>query len=391
MYKYEAIDAKGHRQKGVVEIEEASAALNFIRANYGMVLHLERVESKKQRSIAYSDRERAYFFKELFAVLQSGLPLAQGLEMLAQGKDDKLVSVIKELLAGINNGKSLYSAMAAVPEFFTDICLVLVRAGELSGSLAQMCLELGNYFQQKDKFQNEFEKIIAYPTLVFIVGVGVFFLFLFVVLPAVASMYGSLKAPLGGILGIMLALGDFLRIWWPATFILFLLVIFLAYSKRETLKECLWKLPYLRDIHQQEGEIRFCKILRLLLNGGVNIIEAINSAALALPSGAKYMQIQHLKKQLALGEDLGDILGNNPQILSPIFRGFIIVGTRTGALTALLGDAIGIEEEKFQRRLDKLKEFLPPLLLLLVALFIGFVVISVMQPIFNLFDALPMY
>lgn len=391
MYRYTAVDEKGYRETGVVDFDDYTPALEYVRRNYGMVLRLERVVKEQHRSQNYTDRQRTYFFKQLASVLQSGVTISDGLNILATGKDTKMYHVVKILSVGINNGLSIHESMARLPNFFTELCLTLVRAGETSGELPKMCLELAEYFDRKVKFQDYFSKILAYPLIVLAVGVCVFFLFLFVVLPNVGSMYVSLRAPIGGSLGTLLGLQQFLSRWWYLSLAVLSSAGYLCYRYRRHFADGFFQLPYIRDLYGEVLELRFCKLLVLLLNSGVDILSAINSAAMVVTHGSKYLLLQKLKTSLAKGEDMADILEQEKNMFSPVVRGFMIVGSRTGNLTELLQDAIRIREEDFNQHMEKIKEYLPPVILLVVAFFIGFVVLSVMHPIFNLFGALPTY
>jgi len=391
MYKYIAVDEKGHRETGIVAIENYTQALEYVRRNYGMVLQLEEVVKEQIPQQNYSDRQRTYFFKQLAAILQSGVTISDGLNILATGKDNKMLHVVKGLSVGIANGLSIHDAMAKMPDFFTELCLTLVRAGEASGELPTMCLQLADYFDRKTKFQDYFEKVLAYPLLVLAVGIGVFFLFLFVVLPNVGSMYTSLRAPLGGSLGVLLGLQKLLVQWWYLVLAVFVLFVYGVYHSRRQLATAILSLPYIRGLYAEALELRFCKLFVLLLNSGVDILSAINSAALVVARGPKYLELQKLKTALAKGDDLASVLEREEGVFSPVMRGFMIVGSRTGTLTTLLQDGIRIQEDSFNQHMEKLKEYLPPVLLVIVAFFIAFIVLSVMHPIFNLFDALPVY
>lgn len=391
MYKYIAVDEKGHRESGVVAIESYPQALEYVRRNYGMVLQLEEVVEEQSQGQSYSDRQRTYFFKQLAAILQSGVTISDGLNILATDKDKSMLHVVKGLSVGVANGLSIHDAMARQPGFFTELCLTLVRAGETSGELPSMCLQLADYFDRKTKFQDYFEKVLAYPLLVLAVGIGVFFLFLFVVLPNIGSMYASLRAPLGGSLGVLLGLQQLLKSWWYLALAGLGLVVYGVYHCRRGLGMAMLGLPYIRELYGEALELRFCRLFMLLLNSGVDILSAINSASLVVARGPKYLEMQRLKTALANGEDLASVLERETDIFSPVMRGFMIVGSRTGTLTTLLQDGIRIQEDSFNQHMEKLKEFLPPVLLVIVAFFIAFIVLSVMHPIFNLFEALPTY
>lgn len=391
MYKYIAVDEKGHRETGVVEIENYTQALEYVRRNYGMILQMEEVAKQQTSKQNYTDKQRTYFFKQLAAILQSGVTISDGLNILATGKDKKMLHIVKGLSVGIANGLSIHDAMAQMPDFFTELCLTLVRAGDVSGELPTMCLQLADYFDRKTKFQNYFEKVLAYPLLVLVVGICVFFLFLFVVLPNVGSMYASLRAPLGGSLGVLLGLQKFLVRWWYLALATLAGAVYIICRSRQQLVVAMFGLPYIRTLHEEALELRFCRLFALLLNSGVDILSAINSAALSVTQGPKYLQMQKLKTALAQGEDLASVLEREEDIFSPVVRGFMIVGFRTGTLTELLQDGIRIQEDSFNQHMERIKEYLPPILLIIAGFFIAFVVLSVMHPIFNLFDALPVY
>ena len=145
------------------------------------------------------------------------------------------------------------------------------------------------------------------------------------------------------------------------------------------------------DIYWDILEIRFCKLWALLLSGGIEMLDAINSSALVVTEQKKYLALQQMKIALTQGEDLGLYLQNHKDVFTPIVRAFIMVGNHTGNLVEMLNEAVRIKTEMLSGKLAKLKEYLAPVLLLVVAVFIGFVVLSVMQPIFNLFGALPEY
>jgi len=391
MYKFIAVDEKGHRETGAVAIEDYTRALEYVRRNYGMVLQLEEIAKEQSHGQNYSDRQRSYFFKQLAAILQSGVTISDGLNILAMGKDNNMLHIIKGLSVGIANGLSVHDAMVQMPDFFTELCLTLVRAGEESGELPTMCLQLADYFDRKTKFQDYLAKVLAYPLLVLGVGICVFFLFLLVVLPNIGSMYTSLRAPISGSLEVLLGLQRFLVKWWYFVVTGLIFLVYAVYRSRRHLVMALLALPYIRNLYAVALELRFCKLFVLLLNSGVDILSAINSAALVVTQGPKYLQMQKLKTALAKGEDLANVLEREEGIFSPVMRGFMIVGSRTGTLTALMQDGIRIQEESFNQRMEKIKEYLPPVLLIIVAFLIAFIVLSVMHPIFNLFDALPVY
>ena len=391
MYRYETIDADGHRETGIVKIEDYTDALEYVRKNYGMIVALEKVEATSLRGGSYTDQQRTYFFKQLSVVLQSGIPLLQGLEVISEAKDKKIVHICKQLSVRIANGQSVSQAMSALPEFFTELCITLVRAGEDTGELPKMAGELADYFDKKVKLQSFLERIIIYPATVLVVGLAVLLLFLLVVLPTVGSMYGALKAPVSGSLAFMLELQKLLLQWWYLVLLVGVVFFVYVYRRRQNLLQLFLRLPLVRDFYRDLLEIRFCKLWALLLNGGIDMLQAISTASLVVTDKSMYLSLQNLRQQLAKGVDLGTYLEEHKEVFTPAVRAFVVVGNRTGNLTDMLQQATEMQESALTEKMEKAKEYLAPVLLIMVAFLIGFIVLSVMQPIFNLFGAVPEY
>ncbi|MBQ0067472.1 MAG: type II secretion system F family protein [Phascolarctobacterium sp.] len=392
MYQYRTIDDKGHRESGIVNIDDYAQAVEYVRNNYGMILQLQEIKNKPALSgDNYTDKQRTYFFKQLGTILQSGITILEGLAIIAESKDKKIAHICKQLSVRIANGLSVSHAMSELPEFFTDLCITLVRAGEESGELPNIAKQIAEYYYKKDKLGSYIERAAIYPMVVLVAGIGVLLLFLFVVLPNVGNVYATLRAPQGGMLSGLLLLQKFLTEWWYVVAGIILLLAYFVLQKRNLLLHLILRLPMLKELYKEVLEIRFCKLLALLLNSGISIIEAIGSAALAVDDEHYYMELQRLKMALSRGEDLTTVLEQENTFFSPVVKGFMVVGSRTGNLPQLLSDAAALREEVFEAKLERSKEFLSPILLLVVALFIGVIVISIMQPIFNLFEALPMY
>ncbi len=392
MFRFETVDEMGHRESGVVQIDNYREAAEYVRSNYGMIIALEQADTKPPlQSDAYTDRQRTYFFKELATILQSGVPILQALSIIGESKDKATVHVCKQLAVSIANGKKIYQAMEDLPGYFPELCLTLARAGEESGEFVNMVNELADYYEQKSKLSSFIGRVLIYPAMVFAVGFCVFLLFLFVVLPNVGSMYATMRAPMSGSLKWLLGLQQFLLDWWGLTLVALAVLGYLIYHYGEKIENVFLRLPYIRDIYWDILEIRFCKLWALLLSGGIEMLEAINSAALVVTEQQKYLALQQMKIALTQGEDLGLYLQSHKDIFTPLVRAFIMVGNHTGNLVEMLNEAVRIRTDILSGKLEKMKEYLAPILLLVVAVFIGFVVLSVMHPIFNLFGAIPEY
>lgn len=391
MYQYETIDEQGQRESGFVNIDNYFQAVLYVRANFGMIVKLQKLEAVPVTKNNYTDKERIYFFKQLGTVLQSGITILDGLKIIGEGSDKKLNHIAKQLAVRLANGLTISQSMGELSAFFTDLCITLVKAGEESGQLVTICRELAEYYAKKNRTENYVQRAAVYPLVVLFFAVGVLLLFLFVVLPNVAAMYAAFHAEQKGLLGMLLNLRGFLLNYWYMILAVLAVLIFAAVKQGRHLKNFCCHLPVIKNFMQDILEIRFCKLLALLLNSGIPIVEAIGTAALAVDANEKYMELQHLKMALAKGNDLATVLTHEDKFFSPMVKSFLIVGGNTGNLPKLLDDAAGMREEILNDKMERAKELLSPIFIMFLTLFIGVIVLSVLQPIFGLFEALPMY
>jgi type IV pilus assembly protein PilC len=138
-------------------------------------------------------------------------------------------------------------------------------------------------------------------------------------------------------------------------------------------------------------EIRFCKILSMLLDKGINITEAVELAAATIRQKERVRQLKIFNAALRRGEAISTALGTATEMFSPLTSELIVIGAETGYLPKLLNEAANILEQDLRDRLEKLREILAPILLLMAAIVTATVVCSVVGPLFELFSALPEY
>ena len=147
----------------------------------------------------------------------------------------------------------------------------------------------------------------------------------------------------------------------------------------------------LKEMYALVQEIRFCKLLALLLNSGLNITTAAEEAGRVFSDKRRLAQLHLFRQSLMRGVDMGTAAQRAAEIFSPLTAEFIAVGAATGCLPRMLTEAAQILEQDLRGRLEQFRELFAPMLLLIAALLTALVVCSVMGPLFDLFTALPEY
>ena len=398
-FSWQARTRSGKLLSGKLRAKSEAEACSLVRNNYGFVVRLQVKEStwsSLQEKLLGSpstltDKQRIVFFKQLATILNSGVPLLDGMELLRQRTDIAIGKVAVKLVTHLQEGSSLASAMQKCGKTFSNLAVTLVAAGERSGELNNVFLEIADFYKKQQELKQFLYKATLYPLFLLFASVGVLIFFLLYVLPMLASVYSSLGAPPNEILQFAVQISNFLIGNGVAVCLSLVAMFFYIYYRRQIIVEFCLRLPIVRNLYAMALEIRFCKILSMLLDKGINITEAVELAAATIRQKERVRQLKIFNAALRRGEAISTALGTATEMFSPLTAELIVIGAETGYLPKLLNEAANILEQDLRDRLEKLREILAPILLLMAALVTATVVCSVVGPLFELFSALPEY
>ncbi|MGM9528679.1 MAG: type II secretion system F family protein [Phascolarctobacterium sp.] len=338
---------------------------------------------------AYTWRERILFLRQLALILQSGLPILQAMELLRKRLDKRLQLMCLHLHQLLGHGSSLAEAMAQEQQFFPTLAVQLVQAGELSGQLGAVLNELADYYQQQEQLRSFIWKAAMYPLFLLTAALGVLLFFLLYVLPMLASVYRGMRLQPNGSMELLLRVHDFLvnNPLLIAGMLVATVMLARFYGKRLLL----WLLgkPWCGNFYGLLCEIRFCKLLALLLDSGLSITIAVQAIAKTMAESPYQQQLLLLDSRLQRGADITASLAGMRGLLSPLTLDLVSVGAATGCLPQMLREAARLGQQDMQSKIAKLREVLAPLLLLLAAGVIAAVVCAVLGPLLEMLSALP--
>lgn len=340
-------------------------------------------------SKSFTAQQRIMFFRQLAVVLQSGLPLLQAVGLLRGRLDNRLAIVCYHLQQLLTRGSTLAEAMAQEPAFFPQLAVKLVAAGEVSGQLGAVLEQLAAYYEEQEALRRFIVKAAIYPLLLLAAAACVLLFFLLYVLPVLADVYAGMNAAPQGALAQLLQA----RLWlgqYPLTALALAagFVMLLALACRRWLR-WLWGSRWSGNLHGLIYEVRFCKLLALLLDSGLNITQAVAAVADTMADNHYRGQLLLLNGRLQRGLDLSTALTGAAGLFSPLTQALLDVGAATGYLPRMLREAARIGEDDLRIKLAKIKEVLAPMLLLAAALVIAAVVCAVVGPLLEMLSALP--
>jgi type IV pilus assembly protein PilC len=329
------------------------------------------------------------FNQQFLTLIKAGLPILTALDLLIKRQRDKfLLQMLENVRERVKGGELLSDAFAA-QQVFPKMYTTTLLAGEKSGNMEEVLSRYISYQRMVQTFRKKLLVSLVYPTLlVSVVIVMLIFLITFVV-PKFADLFNNLGAELPAITVFMLAVGlNAQKYAWVAGLVLVVGGFLLWRWKQsdrgaEQIDRFLLALPLVGEIRLKYQVANFSRILATLLQGGLPLVPAMETAGASMTSRQMLNGIIHAAERVREGQGLAKSL--EAQNLFPdLAVEMLEVGESTGALPAMLGSVAEFYEEDVQTALGAAMALIEPVILIIMAVFVGGILISLYMPIFTL-------
>lgn len=397
LYQWRAISSGGKVHKGRYFAENEAQVVGFIHANYGFVTEIKAVEERNAFPSCFklrrnfSNQERAIFFRQLYSLLEAGISIVKAVEMATSRLSEKYKPVCRQLTTSLCSGQALSQALKFQPEYFSKMAVAVVAAGETSGQLNQVLKALADFYQQQDKMIKFARHVCVYPAFLLVLSFFTLLFFGVKLLPMFADLYQSLGAKETDSLRLLLACADFLQEHAVALSCVMLIVGKVVLTYRKKVASLLWKLPGLRKMRCTFLEVRFEKLLALLLQSGIPLPEAIVHSSASVEDEIFREQANAFSESVVRGIGIAEAASQAGGIFSDLSIEFLQVGEHSGNLPAMLAESARVQEQELFAQLRDLKAVLEPVLILLIATVVFGVILVIMAPLFSLMTNLPEY
>jgi len=329
------------------------------------------------------------FNQQFLTLIRAGLPILNSLELLIKRqKDAQLRQILENVRDRVKGGELLSDAFAAqgiVPKIYTTTLM----AGEKSGNVDEVLTRYINFQRLAMTFRKKLFVSLIYPTLlVTVVMIMVTFLFTYVV-PKFADLFNSLDAKLPAITVFMLSVGESAQKYAPYVFIGLIITGFVGWRWKETdqgadrIDRVILSTPLLGDIRLKHQVASFSRMLSTLLQGGLPLVPSMETAGASMSSRRIFKGVMRAGARVREGQGLAGSL-EEQKIFPELAVEMIEVGESTGALPAMLNSVAEFYEEDVQTALGASMALIEPMILIIMAIFVGGVLISLYLPIFTL-------
>jgi type II secretion system protein F len=337
-----------------------------------------------------SRREISNFTRQMSDLLRSGLTLAKALEVLVQqAEDERLRGIIKDLRSEVQGGATFSDALGRHPKVFPELYRSMIRAGEVGGLLDEVLERLADFEESELETRSRIMSALAYPAIMAMVGAVVIVVLVTFVIPRFKTMFEDMDQGLPVMTLILVQVSAAIsKYWWAGLAILAAGII--AYKKlvsqeeeRARIDAIKLKVPVLGDFILKNEVGRFSRTLGILLANGVPILRALDITRAVVRNGVIAQEVNAISDNIREGERLSERLEESG-VFPPVAVNMVAVGEETGSLETTLLRVATTYEKETERALKTLTTLIEPLMILVMGAVVGFIVMAMILPIFQL-------
>ena len=415
-FSYKARRRSGELVEGILEVADRPAALVQIQrlglfpiavdtAKAGASATGQQRDGKKVDLLAFLPpavraqlrkkrkprmQELATFTQQLANLLNSGMPLTVALNSMTHLESRGIPSeVSSDLKQEVSEGRGLSEAMARQPHIFSDLYVNMVRAGEQSGSLVEVLRRMANHFQQFAEVQAKFTSALIYPAMVCCVGAGIITFFMFFMMPRFVEIFNGFDVQLPLPTRALIALSNLvLHYWWLLAFLMIIAVIVfkrVQASEEGARKLDEWKMkaPVFGKVVKLNLFGQFARTLGTLLENGVPVLTSLKITEQVMSNRLIKEAIAQTRDAVTDGKTLAQPLAHSklfPQLMVDLVR----IGEETGDVPGALNNLADTYEGELQIALRVMTNLIEPVLIIFMAIIVGFLLLSILLPLFRL-------
>jgi type II secretion system protein F len=405
IFEYKAMTSLGEARTGILDADSARDAREKLRHKKLHVVAITtrqsslqkrraRLESRFKLPIVRGRRatEIATVTRQLATLLKSGIPLADAINALIEQVEHRDVEeALRDIKEKVTQGVTLGEALAHHPHFFNDLYVNMVKAGEASGHLDVVLARLSSFVQKQAKIRNKVMAAMTYPMLLIIIATIVVAVLLTFVVPKITMVLDQADKSLPWMTQLLITISDFLvASWWLILLALFaggvaLRSIYQTTRGRLAIDTMLLKMPVLGSVFKKQSVSRFAVTLSTLLKSGIPVLDGLKIVKNIVNNAVLSNVIEVVHTRILEGADIATPLKKSG-VFPPVVGYMIAVGEQTGQLEEMLDRISESYDEEIELATQKLIAVLEPILILAMAVIVGFIILSILIPILESTD-----
>ena len=399
VYLWVAETKKGRKLKGELEAADERIALSQLKRRNLTVRKLKPKPKDIFENISFmqpkvKNKDLVVFTRQFSTMIDAGLPLVQGLTILAEQSENRTFkNILKEVTKDVEGGSTLAEAMRKHPKVFDTLFVNLVAAGEVGGILDTIMRRLADYIEKAEKLKKRIKGAMTYPLIIVAIALIVMAVILVFVIPVFEEMFASFGSALPAPTQVVVNISRFVKgsVHWLIIALVALVLGFRQYRNskggRKTTDNLALKIPIFGELSRKVAIARFTRTLGTMIQSGVPILDSLEIVAKTSGNVILEKIIYEVRSSIAEGQTIAEPLSE-----AEIFPGMVVqmisVGEATGALDTMLGKIADFYDDEVDAAVDNLTSMLEPLLMLFLGGALGGVAIAMYMPIFQMAAAM---
>lgn len=395
---YRAVSQDGKSIRGLIEAKDVREAAFYLRKH--QLIPIKIIDANKKGYSQYfsllqrtSGKDVIFFTRQLSSMLSSGLTLMQALQVMKDQMQKPVLSdMTNAIINDVENGSSLSGALEKFPRFYSPIYIALIKTGESSGLLDKVLMRMADNLEKDYKLKQTIKGALMYPIIVIVMMILVITIMMIFVIPQLSNLYGNLNIELPFATVVVVGLSQFTVTFWPVMLVAILGAAFglrkwyRTESGRRTVDSNIMKLPVFGQLLSQAMTAEFTRTFGLLIGSGSLIVDSLMKTADIVGNVQYRSAIALVAKRVEKGVSVGDAMEASP-IFPPMVIEMVKIGEQTGKLDESLLRVSEYYEREVEQSVKTLTTLMEPIIMVVLALGVGFLIFAIITPIYNLMSA----
>lgn len=389
-YQIKAVDISGKNVNDLIYANDVSELIQLVKNKSLFLVEYRETKSSTQSISKLPTKSLVVFCRQLGTMIGAGIPIMQSLNMLLEKADTpKSKRIYRNVYEEVQKGNSLSAAMQSQEGVFPELLFNMIQAGELGGTLDQSLKRMANHYEKEAKLKNKVKSASIYPMVLGIFAILVVLGLVTFVLPTITQMFNPDQIPTST--RIILAFSDFLISNWIA--IIFVIIILIT-SLRLLLKirsvKLQWDkfklfMPIIGRLNQTIYSARAARALSSLYSSGVQILDILETTSRVLDNVYLEDMFLQIIDKVSRGELISKSIAET-QSFDPMLSSMIYVGEETGTIGEILDSTADYFDNEADSAIQRLVALIEPAMIIVLGFVVGFIVISIIQPIFQMYE-----
>ncbi|KAF0223926.1 MAG: Type II secretory pathway component [Erysipelotrichaceae bacterium] len=390
-FRFTAVDASGNSVNDTLTADSPGHLMAQIHAKNLFCLEYEELGINKAVASKLKLKSLVIFCRQLGTMLNAGIPISLALKMI-QDKADSLRArkVFSQLYEDVQKGNSLSLAMQLQPGMFPSLLVNMILAGEAGGTLDSAMNRMADHFDKEMKLSNKVKAALVYPIILSVLAVSVVLVLVTFVLPTITDMFPKEDMP--ATTRVLLAFSDFVINQWYVI-VIFLIIFFVGGrfalripSIKYEMDRFMLSMPIIGKLNRTIYSARCARTFASLYLSGVQALDMIEITGKVLGNTFLVRRFDEVISLVSRGEFISKAISNT-ESFDPMLGSMLYIGEESGSLGDILLKTADYFDGESETALQRMVALIEPIMLVVMGIIIAFVVISIMQPIFTMYNS----